>query len=252
MAIENLSKSKYYLYIDECGDQNLRNYNPTFPVFTLCGVLVSRDSKRELEADFKALKTEFWGNEDVIIHSREIRRCKNEFINLLDPEIKNRFYERVNEILSQNNVYVVVACTILKEPFIRLFSNAEYVYGLSLSYLIERSIFCVDDNHKSASIDIVFEKRGKIEDKSLTKFYNGLRVTGTKWVKPERLQSRISAFTSRAKKENIIGLQIADLIAYPIARKVLNPDAPNPAFDIVKPSIYSSHGAMLGFKVIPH
>ena len=95
---------------------------------------------------------------------------------------------------------MVVACTILKEPFIKLFSNTEDVYGLSLSYLIERSIFCVDDKDEAASIDIIFEKRGKIEDKTLTKFYNGLRVTGTKWVEPERLQDHIGAFTSRAKK----------------------------------------------------
>lgn len=231
----------------------MENFNPSFPVFTLCGVLVSRANKRKLEEEFNSLKMEFWGNHDVIIHSREIRRCKNEFINLLNPEIKAGFYERVNEILSQNDVYVVVACTILKEPFIRLFSNTEDVYGLSLSYLIERSIFCVDDNGESSStIDIIFEKRGKIEDRTLTKFYNGLRVTGTKWVEPERLQKRIGEFTSRAKKENIIGLQIADLVAYPIARKVLDPEAPNPAFEIIRPNIYSSNGVMLGFKVIPH
>ena len=252
MEEEKQSKTKYYLYIDECGDQTLENFNPSFPVFTLCGVLVSRANKRKLEEEFNALKMEFWGNQDVIIHSREIRRCKNEFINLLDPDIKNRFYERVNAILSQNDVYVVVACTILKEPFIKLFSNTEDVYGLSLSYLIERSIFCVDDKSEATSIDIIFEKRGKIEDKTLTKFYYGLRVTGTKWVEPERLQGHIGAFTSRTKKENIIGLQIADLIAYPIARKVLNPETPNPAYEIIKPNIYSSHGAMLGFKVIPH
>lgn len=252
MTTKNNDKSKHYLYIDECGDQNLENFNPSFPVFTLCGVLVSRENNRKLEEEFNALKMEFWGSQDVIIHSREIRRCKNEFINLLDQDTKSRFYEKINAILSQNDVYAVVACTILKEPFIRLFSNTEDVYGLSLSYLIERSIFCVDDNCESASIDIIFEKRGKIEDRTLTKFYNGLRVTGTKWVEPERLRSRIGAFTSRAKKENIIGLQIADLVAYPIARKVLNPDAPNPAFEIIKPNIYSSHGTMLGFKVIPH
>lgn len=250
MATDN--KDKLFLYIDECGDQNLENFNPCFPVFTLCGVLVSRDNNRRLEEEFNALKIEFWGNDDVIIHSREIRRCKKEFINLLDPETKNRFYERVDSLLSQNEAYVVVACTILKESFIKLFSNTEDVYGLSLSYLIERSIFCVDDICEEASIDIIFEKRGKIEDRNLTKFYNGLRVTGTKWVGPERLQKRIDCFTAKAKKDNIIGLQIADLIAYPIARKVLNPDSPNPAFDIIRPSIYSSHGAMLGFKVIPH
>ena len=90
MEEEKQSKTKYYLYIDECGDQNLENFNPSFLVFTLWGVLVSRANKRKLEEEFNALIMEFWGNQDVIIHSREIRRCKNEFINLLDPDIKNR------------------------------------------------------------------------------------------------------------------------------------------------------------------
>ncbi len=246
------SPSKYYLFIDECGDQNLENFNPSFPVFTLCGILVSRENYRKLEKEFIQLKLDFWNNKEIIIHSREIRRCKNEFINLLDPDIKSRFYHRINSILSQNNTYVVVTCSILKEPFIRLFSNTDGVYGLSLSYLIERSIFYVDDHSTNPSIDIIFEKRGKIEDRTLTRFYNGLRSTGTKWVTPERLHNHITAFTSRAKKDNIIGLQIADLVAYPIARKVLSPDAPNPAFEIIRPSIYSSHGAMLGYIIIPH
>lgn len=170
---------------------------------------------------------------------------------MLDPEIKRNFYECIDAILSQSEIYVVVACVIQKEPFIKHFSDQEDVYGLSLSYLIERSIFCVDDISENATIDIIFEKRGKVEDRTLTKFYNQLRVTGTKWVTSERLRAHISGFTSRSKKDNVIGLQVADLIAYPIARKILFPDVPNPAFDIIKNNIFTSHGAMLGLKVIP-
>jgi hypothetical protein len=36
---------------------------------------------------------------------------------------------------------------------------------------------------------------------------------------------------------NILGTQIADLVAYPIARHVLDPQKANPAFDIVKPKL---------------
>lgn len=38
MDLENTIK--YHLYIDECGDQNLETFSPTFPIFTLCGILV--------------------------------------------------------------------------------------------------------------------------------------------------------------------------------------------------------------------
>lgn len=39
----------YHLYIDECGDQNLEAFSPTFPIFTLCGILVRDDLVPNLE-----------------------------------------------------------------------------------------------------------------------------------------------------------------------------------------------------------
>lgn len=83
-------------------------------------------------------------------------------------------------------------------------------------------------------------------------YYNRLRATGTKWVTAERLVSRLGRFNFSYKKDNIIGLQLADLIAYPITRHVLDPKAPNPAYDIISDKIYSYKGAVLGMKIIPH
>lgn len=243
----------YFLFIDECGDQNLENYNPIFPIFTLCGILVREDKLSLLTEKINKLKEQIWGSKEVIIHSRDIRRCKNDFLILHEnPEVKQQFYKEIDDILGQDDVYVIVACTILKEPFIKHFSKGEDVYGLSLSYLIERSVFCVDDECENGEIHIVVEKRGRKEDKKLVSFYDELRITGTKWVSSKRLQDRVRTFTSKAKKDNIIGLQIADMVAYPIACKVLRPNTPNPAFDIIKKNIYSDKGLMLGYKVIPH
>ena len=39
------------------------------------------------------------------------------------------------------------------------------------------------------------------------------------------------------KKEGLVGLQIADLTAYPIAKYLLNVQALNPAFDIIAKKI---------------
>lgn len=244
--------SKYYLFIDECGDHQLEKFNPSFPIFTLCGVLISEDKLDGLEKSIKSFKRSFFNDEGVIIHSRDIRKQEKEFSILQYDDIKQRFYGEINSILGQQDVYVIVCCSILKEPFIERFSKGEDVYGLSLKYLIERSIFYMDDNISEGKLNIYIERRGVKQDRALLNYYNRLRATGTKWVTAERLVSRLGNFNFCFKKENIIGLQLADLIAYPITRHVLNPKKPNPAYDVICDKIYTYKGAVLGMKIIPH
>ena len=129
-------KEHFTLFIDECGDPNLEKFDKTFPIFTLCGVLISDKKLVYLENEVNVLKKDLWGNKDVIFHSREIRNCSKDFVNLLDKDTKMRFYNKINEILGAEDVYVIVCCCILKEPFIERFNTGEDVYGLSLKYLI--------------------------------------------------------------------------------------------------------------------
>ena len=49
----------YYLYIDECGDQNLESFSPTFPIFTLCGILVAEEKVDILNQQVNSLKKRF-------------------------------------------------------------------------------------------------------------------------------------------------------------------------------------------------
>jgi hypothetical protein len=46
------------------------------------------------------------------------------------------------------------------------------------------------------------------------------------------------------KSEDISGLQIADLIAYPLTRHVLNPQAVNLAYDVLAPNIFMEGGKL--------
>lgn len=249
--------TKYHLFIDECGDHNLEKYDSGFPVFTLCGILVSQQNLNALNKDFEELKIEIFGTKNVIIHSVDIRKWRGPFTILADEALRIRFFEGIEKILSRNNAYVIVSCTILKEQLSKFCVRGEEddVYGLSLSYLIERSIFCVDNEIKGDTlpeITIVVERRGKKEDSKLLNYYNGLRNRGTKWVTPDRLRARISDFSFKYKKDNIIGLQIADLIAYPITIHLLHPERYNPSYEAVKHNVFQDNGVLLGQKVIPH
>ena len=76
-------KIHYTLFIDECGDPNLEKFDKTFPLFTLCGILVPDKKLRWLENEVNSLKRELWGNEDIILQSQEIRNCLKNFVTLL-------------------------------------------------------------------------------------------------------------------------------------------------------------------------
>ena len=243
----------YYLYIDECGDQNLESFSPTFPIFTLCGILVAEDKLERLNQQVKELKREFWGDKMVILHSRDIRRCQKGFEILFDLNVKQRFYEAINNVLKQNDVYIIVSCSILKEPYIRQFGKLNDVYGQSLSFVLERSIFCIDDiNPKGVShIHAIVEKRGKKEDNALKNYYEQLLERGTYWVHASRMQDRMESLEFKWKAEDVIGLQIADLVAYPLTRHVLNPEEVNFAYDIIEQNIYKHDGKLLGLKIFP-
>ena len=222
----------------------------------MCGILVSRQNLRVLSKAFEDLKVDIFGSKEVVIHSVDIRKWRGPFSVLADRELRERFFSGIERILSRTEAYVIVSCTILKEQLSKFCVRGEEndVYGLSLSYLIERSIFCVDNlkNDDVPEISVVVERRGKKEDNQLLNYYNGLRNWGTKWVTAERLRARIGDFGFKNKKDNIIGLQIADLIAYPVTIHLLHPDRYNPSYEAVRQNIFQDNGVLLGQKVIPH
>ena len=169
------------MYVDECGDQNLSNFEVTFPIFTLCRVIVSESQRIALEEKVNEMKRRFWGATGVILHSRDIRKCEKAFVTLFDLEVKQKFYNEINSILGEAGAYTVVTCSILKEEYIRQFGRFNDVYGQSLSLLVERAIFYLDDLNTEGDIDlqIIAEMRGKREDKNLLSYYNQLRDKGT-------------------------------------------------------------------------
>lgn len=246
-------KEKYYMFVDECGDSFLNNIDEGFPVFTLCGIIVSKPQLRALENKITQLKAHFWGDKEIILHSRDIRKHQRGFEILLDPDVKRDFYERVNSIIGEKGAFTIVSCSILKLPFAERNGKDSDVYGLALSRLIERSIFYLDEigNENGSNLTVILEMRGKKEDNELAGYFEQFKTIGTKWLTPERLNSHLSLFTFRSKKSNLPGLQVADLIAYPIARYVMNPKEVNLAYDVLKCNIFSDKDSMLGLKVLP-
>jgi len=229
---------KYQFFLDETGDHGLSFIDADFPLFLLCGCLIREDKLFELETAINDFKVNYFKTTDIILHSREIRRCEGPFQILFDLELKGNFYKDLNRIISTSG-FVVIGSGVNKEKLIKTYGKASNdPYTLSLSFIIERLIFCLDQLDKDARVNIKVEKRGKDADNLLLAHYNSIFNKGTYYISRDRLQKAISNLKFHSKRENIIGLQLADLCAYPLARHLLSPKVPYIPFDIVKEKMY--------------
>lgn len=97
------------------------------------------------------------------------------------------------------------------------------------------------------------EHTRKKEDEALKSHFLKLKSLGTYYVTPERLASYEVGIEFKDKKDNINGLQLSDLVAYPIARYVMDKERANPAFDVIVPKFYTRAGKWLGvgLKIFP-
>lgn len=243
----------YFLFIDESGDHGLANVNQEFPVFLLCGILVREDSYEYMDQSIRTLKNTIWLDKEVILHSRDIRKCEKEFQKLFDLRLKKQFYENLNKIISESN-YTIIASAIQKYRFIENFGRLQDdVYEVALSFVIEQAIIAlVNIEHDGdPKLNIVIERRGKKEDKQLDDHFQRIKARGTGKLTAVDINKFYPTFTFKDKRKNINGLQLADLVAYPIAKYVIEPNRANPSFDVLENKIYKEKEERLGLKIYP-
>ena len=207
------------LFLDESGDHHLTVIDTSYPVFVLGGVILDADYAAgplvEAVGDFKR---ELFGRTDIVLHTADIARNRNGFEALQDAAFRARFYERLNELM-RNLVYSVVACAVLKQRFRDLhgiFAPDPYLYGFAT--LVER--FCLDVLESDTGGRIIAERRDSVLDARLQAEWENLKSIGAATCPPDLITARISSLDLYSKKDNVVGLEIADLVVSPIGRHV--------------------------------
>lgn len=245
---------KYKFFLDETGDHGLAYIDENFPIFVLAGCLFEESAYQNTLEKINEFKLKYFNTTDIILHSRDIRKCDGVFQVLFDLDIKKRFYEDLNKIIGDADFKIISVAINKKDHIERYGKMADNPYSICLSYILERLVFCTDSRQFSTNISIIIEKRGRREDETLLAHYNGIIDRGTFHVISDRFKKKIESFSMLSKRENNIGLQIADLCAYPIARHILNSSAPNIPYSIVKSKIYCNGEGKTdgyGLKVFP-
>lgn len=241
----------FYFFIDESGDHGLQKINHEFPLFVLCGILVEQFEYSKIRDSFNSIKNQFWGNTNVILHSRDIRKCEKDFVTLLNSNVKKLFYEELNQAIIENE-YTVVASAINKIDYIKAFGEFHNnVYELALTAVFNQILTYLFNNKLNPVIDVVIEKRGKMEDRKLEEHFKYIQTKGTEAFSAQQIANCKISIRFKDKKENINGLQLADLIAYPIAKHIIDPTDMNLAYHVLKNKIYMHEGEFIGLKIIP-
>ena len=245
---------EYTLFIDESGDHSLSNINKDFPIFALLGMIIDEENYNKLCDQINKFKLKYFNSTEVILHSRDIRKCDGPFSILFDLKVKENFYRDLNSIIT-DSCFVLVASAILKQKHIEQYGKlADDPYEISLTFVLERVLFEFDSRKTNQKANVIIESRVKREDQTLAQRYNELLYKGSSQVISTRFISKYNQeILFKKKRENDIGLQIADLCAYPIARHVLFPKEPYPAFNIIEPKMRRCSKGIDGYglKIFP-
>ena len=172
-------------------------------------------------------------HEGVNLHSREIRKQLGPFAFLHHPEKRARFMQDVSHLIANVPFTLFVSAVRKLEHKERCGAEAASPYDLALEFTMERVRHFLGAE-KGTNLPVVAEARGKNEDMTLGNVFFRILSAGTRGVSREEFQGLDCSLVFRSKRDNIAGVQVGDLCAYPCARHVLDATKANPAFEVVK------------------
>jgi hypothetical protein len=90
-----------HLFLDESGDHDLTSIDAAYPVFVLGGVIVQDDADLALiGATMRSFKTDFLGDDRLILHTADITRNRKGFERLADVRERARFHAGLNGLMA--------------------------------------------------------------------------------------------------------------------------------------------------------
>jgi hypothetical protein len=243
------------MFLDESGDHSLIKIDDQFPVFCLAGCIFDESEyDKNAKAKIDALKIRYFNTPDIILHSREIRKCVPPFNILLNATTKQNFYKDLNNLLV-SLPYTIIASVILKKKLKNRYSDPANPYGLSLQFIMERFLYYLEENNDFGYISV--ESRDPKSNTDLLNTFTDIINNGsgsdTHHMSAKQFQAKIQKMIFVTKQQNENGHQVADLVAYPTAKFGLNREKKNLAFSVIEQKFRKMNGKILGYglKIFP-
>jgi hypothetical protein len=218
--------NKYRLYIDEVGNPDLDASEDTNHRYLwLTGVILELEYVRNTVAPrLEQIKGKYFHahpDEPIVFHRKELVNHRRPFEALRSPETEKQFNQEILQLFRELE-YTVISVVIDKLEHRNRYQTWQYdPYHYCLAVLIERYTMWLD-RHQVLG-DVMSESRGGKEDMRLKKSFRRLIEEGSQYKSASSFQARLTSkeLKVKTKANNIAGLQLADLFAHPLYRRML-------------------------------
>lgn len=228
--------SDYIVFVDESGDHSLSSIDPHYPMFVLAFCIIEKSTYvNQIVPAIQRIKFRHFGHDMVVFHESAIRKAQKPFNILLNADTRSAFMADLNETITHAPFSIVASC-IRKRPFLDRRGDDLNPYHVAMEFGLERVFMELQARGQRGKLThVVFERRGRKEDADLELEF--LRIQQRTRMKGLG-ESLSMVFAEKAT--NTAGLQLADMVARPIGRYLLEPEQPNRAFEIIEPKIRRS------------
>jgi len=218
---------RYRVYLDESGDHVLHDgrvmEEAGHRYLGLIGCIFAMEDYRRFHLALESLKQEHFPHDPdspVILHRTDMVNCRGPFATLRDEAARAAF-EAAFLALCAGADYRVVGVVIDKVALKQEYPAPFHPYHMALDFMLQR--YCGYLNHLNRSGDVMAESRGGQEDTILKNAYTHIYTHGDMHHQSEFYKRALTSKELKVKPKtaNISGLQLADLLAYPVRQEIL-------------------------------
>lgn len=205
--------AEHILFLDET------NVTPDSPYFCLAGIVIERKEYENILIPRINKVKELLGNPHIVFHYTDMKKSRNDFEMLQDGNLRSKFWNEIKNILNTLDMCTVGSYfnkVFYENNFPKNYCKDSYL--IIMQKLLSNYVHFLHKNKSKGSI--VCESRNLKEDALIQKSYFEIMSKGTDIFDSDIVKKYLTTLNFSIKKDNCIGLQIADIIPLTFMRHI--------------------------------
>jgi hypothetical protein len=221
--------SDYIVFVDESGTPVTHKPDLGYPIFSLQFVLVRKDVySHQIVPELISFKMKHHGSDATILHGKKIDAKDGEFRILQDSAVFHEYVSDLDQIIGKAQMQLFSAY-FLHHEVASLSSITVHPYAYFMHVLLNEIEAKIAKDGVKTVCRVVVESR-KASDAEMQAAYESYKLA----FRSDRVEFELEF---AEKSRNVLGLQVADLVAKPIARYCLDSTKPGQEWPTVSTKV---------------